>query len=178
MVSAARPPELEDALRGRRVVRLDRRGKYLVWELSDDLYLAQHLRMTGAVLVEPDPEPAHTRVRMVLGPRRGSAGRGSAADGAGGRRRSPGRGRLRVVVTDPRRFGTGELLAGHEQLERFFAERLGLEPFDPDFTAAHLRGLARGRKGPIKALLLDQRRIAGVGNITPTRLSIGPGSTR
>ncbi len=159
------PPELEDALRGRRVVRLGRRGKYLVWELSDDLYLAQHLRMTGAVLVEPDPEPAHTRVRMVLGPKQGSAGRRSAAGGTAGRKRATGGGRLRLVVTDPRRFGTGELLAGHEQLERFFSERLGLEPFDPGFTAAHLRGLARHRRAPIKALLLDQRRVAGVGNI-------------
>jgi formamidopyrimidine-DNA glycosylase len=159
------PPELEDVLRGRRVRRLSRRGKYLVWELSDDLYLAQHLRMTGAVLVEPEPEPAHTRVRMVLGPKRRSAGKGSAAKGRAGPRRSPGGGRLRVLVTDPRRFGTGELLAGHEQLERFFAERLGLEPFDPDFTAAHLRELTRGRRAPIKALLLDQRRVAGVGNI-------------
>ena len=141
------PGELEDAVRGRRVLRLGRRGKYLVWELSDDLYLAQHLRMTGTVLAEPDPEPLHTRVRMVLGPLRGS------------------RRRLRLVVSDPRRFGTGELLAGEPELERFFASRLGLEPFDPAFTTAHLRALARGRRAPIKALLLDQRRVAGVGNI-------------
>ena len=142
------PGELEDALRGRRILRLGRRGKYLVWELSDDVYLAQHLRMTGAVLVEPDPEPVHTRVRLVLGPRRSSS-----------------RDRLQLVVSDPRRFGTGELLLGAEELERFFDSRLGLEPFDPGFTTAHLRGLARGRRAPIKSLLLDQRRVAGVGNI-------------
>ena len=52
-----------------------------------------------------------------------------------------------------------------EALEAFFAARLGLEPFDERFTAEHLRALARGRTAPIKALLLDQRRIAGVGNI-------------
>ena len=69
------------------------------------------------------------------------------------------------MVSDPRRFGTGELLAGEQELERFFASRLGLEPFDPAFTAAHLRALARRRRAPIKALLLDQRRVAGVGNI-------------
>ena len=141
------PGELEDALRGRRVLKLGRRGKYLVWELSEDVYLAQHLRMTGAVLVEPDPEPPHTRVRMVLGPLRGT------------------RRRLRLVISDPRRFGTGELLLGEPELERFFASRLGLEPFDPAFTTTHLRELARRRKAPIKALLLDQRRVAGVGNI-------------
>ncbi|HUH81398.1 MAG TPA: bifunctional DNA-formamidopyrimidine glycosylase/DNA-(apurinic or apyrimidinic site) lyase [Solirubrobacteraceae bacterium] len=134
------PEELELALRGRRVLRLGRRGKYLVWELSGDMYLAQHLRMTGTVLVEPDPEPPHTRVRMSLG-------------------------RRRIVISDPRRFGTGELLAGEEELERFFSARLGLEPFDPGFTAAHLRALTRRRQVPIKALLLDQTRVAGVGNI-------------
>jgi formamidopyrimidine-DNA glycosylase len=69
------------------------------------------------------------------------------------------------VITDPRRFGTGELLLGTDALEAFFAARLGLEPLDERFSLEHLRELTRGRKAPIKALLLDQRRIAGVGNI-------------
>ena len=47
------PSELADALEGRRVQRLSRRGKYLVWELEDEVYLVQHLRMTGAVLFNP-----------------------------------------------------------------------------------------------------------------------------
>jgi formamidopyrimidine-DNA glycosylase len=143
------PAELQDALQGRRVERLGRRGKYLVWQLSGDVYLAQHLRMTGAVLADPDPEPAHTRVRVRLGARRG--------EGRGGGRR--------LALVDPRRFGTGELLLGSEAMEEFFAARLGLEPFEEGFTAEHLRGLAKGRRMPIKALLLDQRKIAGVGNI-------------
>ncbi len=143
------PAELEDALEGRRVERLGRRGKYLVWHLSDDVYLAQHLRMTGAVLADPDPEPAHTRVRVRLGARKGE-GRGAGR---------------RLALVDPRRFGTGELLLGSEAMEEFFAARLGLEPFDERFTAEHLHALAKGRRMPIKALLLDQRRIAGVGNI-------------
>lgn len=136
------PEEVEQALAGRRIERLDRRGKYLVWEFADNVYLAQHLRMTGAVLSEPEPEPTHVRVRMWLtAPKR------------------------RLVITDPRRFGTGELLLGAEAMEAFFAARLGREPIDERFTAAHLRTLARGRTAPIKALLLDQRRIAGIGNI-------------
>jgi formamidopyrimidine-DNA glycosylase len=135
------PRELADALRGRRVETLGRRGKYLVWSLEDDVHLVQHLRMTGAVLCEPRPEPTHVRVRIDLSPKR------------------------RLVIVDPRRFGTGELLLGQEALERFFAARLGLEPLEEGFTAEHLRGLARGRTAPIKAFLLDQRRIAGVGNI-------------
>jgi formamidopyrimidine-DNA glycosylase len=155
------PDELADAIVGRRVQRLDRRGKYLVWHLSDDVYLAQHLRMTGSVLCEPDPEPVHTRVRIELGPARARR----AAGAAGASARDGSRGGRRLAIVDPRRFGTGELLLGSDALEAFFAQRLGYEPFDERFTAEHLRALARGRTAPIKALLLDQRRIAGVGNI-------------
>jgi len=143
------PAELEAALSGRRVERLGRRGKYLLWSFSGDAHLAQHLRMTGGVLVQAHPEPAHTRVRIRLGARRGGEGARS----------------VRLAITDPRRFGTGELLLGTAALEAFFADRLGLEPFDERFTAEHLRALAKGRTAPIKALLLDQRRVAGVGNI-------------
>ncbi len=144
------PEELEAALTGRRVQRLGRRGKYLIWSFDRDVHLAQHLRMTGAVLSEPDPEPVHTRVRLELGP------------ASRGRRGRSGR---RLVIVDPRRFGTGELLLGSDALEAFFAARLGLEPFDERFTAQYLRALAKGRAAPIKAFLLDQRKIAGVGNI-------------
>jgi len=135
------PAELTAALQGRRIDALRRRGKYLVWSFQDNVFLAQHLRMTGAVLCEPEPEPSHVRVRMELEPK------------------------LRLVVVDPRRFGTGELLLGSAALEAFMSARLGVEPFDERFTADYLRALAHGRRAPIKALLLDQRRLAGVGNI-------------
>ncbi len=155
------PGELAAALAGRRVERLGRRGKYLVWQLSGDVHLAQHLRMTGSILYDPDPESPHTRVRIELGPLR--VGRGTRADGA--QPRGGGSGRRRLAIVDPRRFGTGELLLDSQALEAFFAARLGVEPFDERFTPEHLRALARGRNAPIKALLLDQRRIAGIGNI-------------
>jgi formamidopyrimidine-DNA glycosylase len=135
------PEELESALVGRRIEALGRRGKYLVWEFDGDVYLAQHLRMTGAVLCDPRPEPTRVRVRLELRPKRN------------------------LVIVDPRRFGTGELLLGATALEAFFAARLGFEPFDERFTAEHLRRSARGRSAPIKGFLLDQRQIAGVGNI-------------
>ncbi len=139
------PEELAAALVGRRVERLGRRGKYLLWSFAGDVHLAQHLRMTGSVLADASPEPPHTRVRLTL---------------CGGRRRS-----VELAIVDPRRFGTGELLLGTGAMEEFFAARLGLEPFDERFTEAHLRSLMRARSTPIKALLLDQRRVAGVGNI-------------
>jgi formamidopyrimidine-DNA glycosylase len=135
------PAELTAAIQGRRIDALRRRGKYLVWSFQDDVFLAQHLRMTGAVLCEPKPDLGHVRVRMELQPK------------------------LRLVVVDPRRFGTGELLVGSAALEAFLSARLGMEPFDERFTSDYMRMLAQGRRAPIKALLLDQRRLAGVGNI-------------
>jgi formamidopyrimidine-DNA glycosylase len=160
------PGELADALTGRRVERLGRRGKYLVWSLSGDVHVAQHLRMTGTILCDPQPEPRHVRVRIELGPPAGGARpRARVATGSsrgGGRRRDSG---PRLAVVDPRRFGTAQLLLGSDALEAFFDARLGLEPLDERFSAAHLRALARGRTMPVKAFVLDQRRMAGVGNI-------------
>jgi formamidopyrimidine-DNA glycosylase len=135
------PQELSSALEGRRVLALERRGKYLLWRFAGEAYLAQHLRMTGSVLLDPRPEPLHTRVRLAFEPAQ------------------------KLAIVDPRRFGTGELLLGEPAMEAFFAARLGLEPLQEGFTAEHLREIARGRLGPIKAFLLDQRQIAGVGNI-------------
>jgi formamidopyrimidine-DNA glycosylase len=136
------PPELLEAeLRGARVERLSRSGKYLIWSLSEDRHLLMHLRMTGALLFDPDPEPPHKRVRFVL-------------DGGD-----------RLVYVDPRRFGTGHLLHGSAARDAYLAERLGVEPLTPDFTLEHLRRITRRRRAPIKAFVLDQRQIAGVGNI-------------
>jgi formamidopyrimidine-DNA glycosylase len=138
--------ELSAALQGRRVLALERRGKYLLWRLSGDVNLAQHLRMSGAILCDPDPEPSHVRVRIELA--------------GGGERR-----RRRLVVVDPRRFGTAHLLLGEPALEDYLDARLGLEPFEQAFTGEYLFALTRGRTAPIKSFLLDQRRLAGVGNI-------------
>jgi formamidopyrimidine-DNA glycosylase len=133
-------PEAED-MTGAVVRRLDRRGKYLIWVLSQERYLLVHLRMTGALLYDPVPEPLHTRVRFELD------------DGH------------RIAYVDPRRFGTGHLLHGTAQCDAYLAERLGPEPLTPEFTVEYLRRAARGRNAPIKPFILDQRRIAGVGNI-------------
>ncbi len=135
------PAQLAEAVQGRAVERLERRGKYLVWALAGDVFLLMHLRMTGTLLYDPPPDAPHTRVRIALD------------DGHA------------VRFCDPRRFGTGELAVGREALARFFAPRLGLEPLGPDFTPQALRALARDRRAPIKAFLLDQTKVAGVGNI-------------
>jgi formamidopyrimidine-DNA glycosylase len=141
----APPSALEDAVRGRTIERLGRRGKYLIVSLADDIHLVMHLRMTGNLLLthSADPDPPYLRVRMVLGPD----------------------GEKELRFTDVRRFGTGVVLLGSDALAEFFASRLGVEPLSPDFTAEALRALAKGRRAPVKSFLLTQERIAGVGNI-------------
>jgi formamidopyrimidine-DNA glycosylase len=135
------PEAIADAVEGRAVERLGRRGKYLVWELADDAFLIMHLRMTGTLLYDPPPGTPYERVRFVLD------------DGH------------ELRFCDPRRFGTGELAVGAAARDAFFSARLGLEPLDGELTGPALRRMARGRRAPVKAFLLDQRRIAGVGNI-------------
>jgi formamidopyrimidine-DNA glycosylase len=137
----APPQPVQAELTGARVERIGRRGKYLIWELSGDRHLLVHLRMTGALWFDPDVEPAHTRVRFHL-----DAGH-------------------RIAYVDPRRFGTGHLLHGAAARDAYLSERLGAEPFTSEFTTEYLRHAARGRIAPVKAFLLDQRRISGVGNI-------------
>ncbi|MFN2617197.1 MAG: Fpg/Nei family DNA glycosylase, partial [Thermoleophilaceae bacterium] len=141
----AAPAEVEDAVRARRIERVWRRGKYLVLELGDDVHLVMHLRMTGTLLLVPEADDGqrrpHLRARLCL-----DSG-------------------MRVLFCDVRRFGTGVVLLGSEALQAYFDARLGVEPLGPDFTADALRALARGRRAPVKAFLLTQERIAGVGNI-------------
>ena len=135
----APPWEIANATSGRRIEQLDRRGKYLVWDLSGDVHLVMHLRMTGNLLYADDARFARVRMRLDDG--------GS------------------VVFADQRRFGTGVVLLGLEARDDYFAARLGVEPLSTDFTTDRLRELARGRRAPAKAFLLNQERIAGVGNI-------------
>jgi formamidopyrimidine-DNA glycosylase len=135
------PEAIVDAVQGRTVQRLARRGKYLVWALEDEAFLLMHLRMTGTLLYDAPPGTPYERVRWTLD------------DGH------------ELRFCDPRRFGTGELALGTPAREAFFAARLGLEPLDGELTGEALRRMARGRRAPVKAFLLDQRRIAGVGNI-------------
>ena len=135
----APPREVAAAVDGRRVERLTRRGKWLTWELADEVHLVMHLRMTGNLILGADAP--YTRVRLDL-----SSGE-------------------RVLFTDPRRFGTGVVLLGDGARDEFFSTRVGPEPLDADFTAEAFRARAAGRRQRAKPFLLNQERIAGVGNI-------------
>jgi formamidopyrimidine-DNA glycosylase len=138
------PPALvAEALVGERVGSLERRGKYLLCRLESGRTLVVHLRMTGSLRHAPAgelPDDAYRRAMLTLD---------TGAD---------------LGYRDVRRFGTWELLdEGH--LRPYLASRLGPEPLAPRFTAARMARILERRRAPIKALLLDQRRIAGIGNI-------------
>ena len=136
------PEELEDARQGRRVERLGRRGKYLVWELDGDVFLLMHLRMTGTLLLDP---PAGT----PYAPRALRAGR---------------RARAALLRPAPLRHRRARAL-GPRRWTRSSRRASASSRWARSFTAERLRALARGRRAPVKAFLLDQRQIAGVGNI-------------
>jgi formamidopyrimidine-DNA glycosylase len=137
------PETIAAALEGLRVERVERRGKYLLLRFDDGETLAIHLRMTGNVLrrvARADP-PKALRAELELDDR------------------------SLVAYTDLRRFGTWELFRDDEAIDEFLAGRLGPEPFSDDFTPAFLYAAVHRRESPLKAVLLDQRVVAGLGNI-------------
>jgi formamidopyrimidine-DNA glycosylase len=129
--------EVAEELEGDRVAAVERRGKYLVVRLESGLALLVHLRMTGAFHWKPT-----THERAVL----------ELDDGA------------RLAYRDVRRFGTW-LVLERPDVEPYLAARNGPEPLGSRFTSAWLAGQLGRRRAPLKAVLLDQRVVAGLGNI-------------
>jgi len=140
-VRSPAPRLFERRLRGRRILAIDRRGKYLLIGLEGSRTLVAHLRMTGdfQMAQRTVPRPPHTRVVFSF-------------DGD----------ELRFV--DQRRFGHMDVLPTAE-LQSWGLGRLGVEPLGPGFTLEAFRRVVRGRRGALKALLLRQDLIAGIGNI-------------
>lgn len=129
--------EVAEELEGDRIATVERRGKYLVMRLESGLALLVHLRMTGSFGFEP---ASHERAVLELD------------DGS------------RLVYRDVRRFGTWLVLGGVE-VDPYLAGRNGPEPLGRGFTVVWLGGRLAVRRAPLKAVLLDQRVVAGLGNI-------------
>lgn len=147
--------EFEAAVEGRTIADVGRRGKYLVFEFDDRNSMVIHLRMTGSItLLAPDgtANPGDARIYPVDGVEKHLKARFELDDGG------------EIRFADPRRFGRG-FVAGPEDLESYFEARLGLEPLSPEFTAEALAEMSAGRTGPLKSFLLDQKGVAGIGNI-------------
>ncbi len=151
------PKKLEAAIRGATIEGLRRRGKYLLLGLDGARTLVMHLRMTGnLILVEGAGkiDPSEGR-RLYEGERSASERHLRARFQLGDRRE--------LWFTDPRRFGEAFLIEDAGLDERF--ARLGVEPLSGDFTPEALGRMAVGRTAPLKSFLLDQKHVAGVGNI-------------
>lgn len=133
------PAEFRSRLIGQEITGLSRRGKYLLIRLNDKGWLIIHLKMTGALIVSHDSSepPRFTRAIICLD------------DGA------------RIFFRDPRKFGVMRLVEDADSV----VGGLGPEPLEPGFTPRLLAELLNGRKAPIKALLCDQKVIAGIGNM-------------
>jgi formamidopyrimidine-DNA glycosylase len=144
-VSEQSHAELRARLAGRRVRDVRRRGKYLIFELEDSgaaiprTLAVIHLRMTGQLLFHREPADRPPRFTWRLEPR------------------------TELHFLDVRRFG--RLWALEPAAEDAFFARMGPEPLGDDFDVACLRRALAGRKAPLKSFLLDQRRVAGIGNI-------------
>lgn len=147
------PERFAARLKGRTVETLDRRAKYLLAHLDNGQVWITHLGMTGRWSIigakqqpgdfyyaEP-PNPTHTHVIVELE--------------EGGR----------LEFNDPRRFGYMDLIAEGELDAHPYFKGLGPEPLSNDFHEGHLKKAFAGKKTPIKAALLDQRVVAGLGNI-------------
>jgi formamidopyrimidine-DNA glycosylase len=133
------PPDFVRRACGQRITRLGRRGKFLLFYLDGGDTLIMHLRMTGHLgVVSPDePLPVHARLVFTL---------------------DDGR---ELRFRDMRKFGRAYLVADVAEI----VGDLGPEPLDDDFTPEVLRARLGKRGLPIKSLLLDQRVVAGIGNI-------------
>ena len=151
------PGTLERAVAGARIEGLGRRGKYLLLGLEGGRTLVMHLRMTGnLVLVEGEG-----RLDPSEGMRLYEGERSTSERHLRARFRLDDGGEL--WFTDPRRFGEAFLVEDVMLEERF--AKLGAEPLSDDFTPEVLGAAAAGRTAPLKSFLLDQSRLAGVGNI-------------
>ncbi len=145
------PPRMAERLKGQQVERLRRRSKYILADLSSGESLLIHLGMSGRMTVSGDPlgqfvhtHPAHEKHdHVVLDMDNGA----------------------RITFNDPRRFGAMDLLPTDTAQSHPLLATLGPEPLGNSFSETYLVEALKGKNTPIKSALLDQRIVAGLGNI-------------
>ncbi len=134
------PTEFESRVKGRTIASLGRRGKYLIMRLDSGDSILVHLRMTGSFLVSRDKELPDSHTRAVI----------HLEDGSN------------MFFIDPRKFGKFQLVKD-ENVE--VLNKLGPEPLSAAFTSESLAARLAGHKIPVKAVLVDQGVLAGIGNM-------------
>jgi len=137
MLRQPSPAEFYSLISGQKIMGLSRRGKYLIFQLGDGSCLIAHLKMSGSLLVGRNSPPEYTRAIIHLD------------DGSS------------IFFRDPRKFGTLQLVKNSNNV----LCKLGTEPLSSGFTPETLYNSLKKRKAPIKAVLLDQHFIAGIGNM-------------
>ena len=142
MLPNADPALLQAALPGERVEAVDRRGKYLILHLASGASVVIHRKMSGNLVHRPAGTPPERHTHLLL----------TFDDGT------------ELHFVDPRKFGRIYYFPAADELEAFLAARLGPEPL-VDLTPARLAALLEARRGRLKSLLLDQRFLAGLGNL-------------
>ncbi len=155
------PPDFVSRLKGRKVEALRRRAKYMLAELDDGAVLIMHLGMSGRFyIVAPNGQATAPDTRVYDSAHPEEIGEGKhdhvvfdLANGA------------RVVYCDPRRFGLMTLSDRDSLEDHPLLAAMGVEPTGNALTPDYLNTAFRDKKTPIKAALLDQRIIAGLGNI-------------
>lgn len=145
------PPRMAERLEGQTVLRLRRRSKYILADLGSDETLLIHLGMSGRMLVSGDPlgrfvhdHPAPEKHDHVV------------LDMASG---------ARITFNDPRRFGAMDLMPTATAEAHPLLAKLGPEPLGNTFDEDYLVAALRAKNTPVKSALLDQRIVAGLGNI-------------
>jgi len=149
------PPRFARRLTGRRIVALGRRAKYLLADLDDGNVLIMHLGMSGSFRIEADGASTTPGATCYARPERRAHDHVIFHLSSG----------VRIVFNDPRRFGLMDLESRRELDDSKHFRGIGVEPLGNQLDGSALAKLFAGRTTPLKAALMDQRLIAGLGNI-------------
>ena len=137
MLRQPSPDEFHSRILGKKIIGLARRGKYLIFRLDSGDSLIIHLKMSGSLILGSDSPPEYTRAIIHLD------------NGAS------------IFFRDPRKFGRIQLVKDESSI----IKKLGPEPLEPAFTPEILGQKLKKRKAPLKAVLIEQALIAGIGNM-------------
>ena len=138
------PNNFADRLKGRRVINIARRAKYILWYLDDETVMILHLGMSGRVSITAKrPSKIEKHDHLIFTTEEGAV----------------------IRFNDARRFGMVDLSTSGSIFQHKLLRQIGPEPLGNDFNELSLKEMLRGKKTTIKNALLDQRVVAGLGNI-------------
>ncbi|MFO1088695.1 MAG: bifunctional DNA-formamidopyrimidine glycosylase/DNA-(apurinic or apyrimidinic site) lyase [Hyphomicrobiales bacterium] len=159
------PPRFRERIEGRCVLSVGRRAKYLLADLDSGETLLMHLGMSGRFTVKPKRGRAQNLGEFYYETGSEADDEAGVPDGAHDHVTFVTDEGTAVIYTDPRRFGAMDLVATDAREDHKLLRGMGPEPLGNTFDASHLATAFRNKTAPLKAALLDQRIVAGLGNI-------------